>query len=83
MNLNELKAARIRRGISSKEMAQKLNITPAHYSYIENGKRYINLATANKIVQALNLGINELLLIFFDSCINSNDNSINNIDIPR
>ena len=75
MNSNELKAARIRRGISSKEMAQKLHLTPAQYSYKESGARRMFLADAKKIADALELTPAEILLIFFDVNINSNDNS--------
>lgn len=73
MNVNELKAARIKRGIASKEMAQKLSLTPAQYSYKESGARRMYLNDAKKISDALNLTPAEILLIFFDIDVNSNN----------
>lgn len=77
MNFNELKAARIKRGVASKEMAQKLNLTPAQYSYKESGARRMFLNDAKKIADALNLTPAEILLIFFDIDINLNNKYMN------
>lgn len=77
MNFNELKAARIKRGVASKDMARKLNMTPVQYSYKENGARRISLSDAKKIADALNLTPAEILLIFFDIDINSNNKYMN------
>ena len=73
MNSSELKIARIRRGLSSKDMAAKLSWTPATYSYKENNERKISLKDAGNIAKILNLSPAEILLIFFDIDINSND----------
>ena len=73
MNYSELKIARIRRGLSSKDMAEKLCLTPATYSYKENNERKISLKDAEAIVKILNLTPEEILLIFFDININLND----------
>ena len=73
MNSNELKAARIKRGISSKDLAGKLNWSAVKYSVKENGSRPMSLTDAKKISAALNLSPAEILLIFFDININSND----------
>ena len=70
MNCNELKAARIRRGISSKELAQKLNWSAVKCSVKENGSRQMSLNDAKKISAALNLTPAEMLFIFFDIIIN-------------
>ena len=72
MNSSELKIARIRRGLSSKDMAEKLCWTPTTYNYKENNERKISLKDAGNIAKILNLSPAEILLIFFDIDINSN-----------
>ena len=75
MNYNELKAARIRRGINSKDLAKQLNWSAVKYSVKETGARQMSLNEAKKISAALNLSPAEILLIFFDIDINLNGNS--------
>ncbi|MBQ7703931.1 MAG: helix-turn-helix transcriptional regulator [Selenomonadaceae bacterium] len=74
MNYNELKVARIRRALTSKDIAEKLNWTPAVYSYKENGVRRISVEEAQKIAEVLKLSPAEILLIFFDINVNANGN---------
>lgn len=73
MNCNELKAARIKRGISSKDLAEKLNWSAVRYSVKETGSRNMSLNDAKKISVALNLSPAEILLIFFDVDVNLNN----------
>jgi len=73
LNRAELKAARIRRGITSKDMAKKLGLTAQQYCYKENGSRRIFLGDAQNIAKILQLTPAEILLIFFDININSNN----------
>lgn len=70
-NSNELKAARIRRGITQKALAEKLNTTPANYCMKENGVRMLYLKDANLIADTLGLSPNEIEAIFFAKGINS------------
>ena len=71
---NELKAARIRRGFTQKELAKILNITGANYCMKENGVRRLFVSDANDIANALNLSPQEINDIFFAKNINSKDN---------
>ena len=64
---NELKAARVRRGISQKELALMIGYTPANYCQKENanGNRTFNVRDMNAISEALNLSSAEREQIFF------------------
>lgn len=73
---NELKAARVRRGVTQKELAKVLNITGANYCMKENGIRRLFISDANDIANALNLSPQEINDIFFAKNINSNDKFI-------
>ena len=76
MNTGELKIARIRRNLSSKDLAKKLNWKPSVYSYKENGNRPLSLSDAQKIAKSLKLSPEEILLIFFDMNTRAGDNKI-------
>lgn len=73
---NELKAARIRRGVTQKELAKILNVTGANYCMKENGVRRLFISDANDIANALNLSPQEINDIFFAKNINSNDKTV-------
>lgn len=51
-----LKAARKYVGISQKDLAKKLNVTPAMIAQYESGKRNPKKDTIDKIAKALNMG---------------------------
>lgn len=71
-NPNELKAARIRRGITQKDMAGFLGCTVPSYCMKENGVRNLFVKDANGIADALKLSPQEITTIFFHSELNLN-----------
>lgn len=56
-----LKAIRIEKGLSQKQLADMVGISQPSYSNIENGKRNPTVKTLKKIVKALNCNIEDLL----------------------
>lgn len=54
-NRNRVKAERIARGLSVKEMAGKLDIHAGTYSKKENGKLRITVEDLSKILNVLNI----------------------------
>lgn len=66
MKVNELKAARIRCGLTQKEIAKKLGMCEANYNGKENGKTSISVDDINKLADVLNLSTAEIINIFFD-----------------
>ena len=56
-----IKAARRLREMSQYELAEKIDATAAHISYLENGERNMSLETFLEIVNALNVSADELL----------------------
>lgn len=66
MNTNELKAARVRRGLTQKDIAAKLGWTVPSYCMKEKGRRSMSVYDINKISQALKLSESEKINIFFD-----------------
>ena len=73
-NPNELKAARIRRGVTQKDMAGFLGCTVPSYCMKENGSRNLFVKDANGIADALRLSPQEITTIFFHSELNLNGN---------
>lgn len=63
MNLTYLRAERLKKGFTMKEMAEKLDIAYVTYRYIETGKRSVSLNTLVKIANTLKLDTNKLLNI--------------------
>ena len=58
------KSIKLRReelGISLRNLAKKLQMTPAYLSDIEKGKRNVSLRVADKIAKALNVSLKDLL----------------------
>ena len=56
-----LKQIRLKRGLSQKEVAEKLEITPASYNLYENGKRNPNIDMLKKIANFFNVDIDFLI----------------------
>ena len=71
-NPNELKAARIRRGVTQKDMAERLGCTVPNYCMKENGVRNLFIKDANSIADVLKLSPQEINTIFFRSELNLN-----------
>ena len=51
--LKKLKDERVKRGLTNRDMADKLNITTEYYWMIENGKRRLSYKMAVKIASIL------------------------------
>jgi len=66
VNTNELKAARVRRGLTQKDLAARLGWTVPSYCMKEKGRRDMSVRDINKISQALKLSESEKINIFFD-----------------
>lgn len=56
-----LKAARERKGISQKDMAESIGVAKSTYSLYESGNREPNVQTIKKIADILNVSADELL----------------------
>lgn len=56
-----LKAARERKGLSQKEIAESVGVAKSTYSLYESGNREPNVQTIKKIADALNVTADELL----------------------
>lgn len=60
MGLN-LKIARVKKGLSQKELANKVGISPATVSKAETGKFDLRLSTLLKLSKILDVTVEELL----------------------
>lgn len=60
MGLN-LKIARIKKGLSQKQLADKVGISPATVSKAETGKFDLRLSTLVKLSKVLDVSIEELI----------------------
>ena len=56
-----LKIARERKGITQKELAEKIGVAKSTYSLYESGNREPNVQTIKKIAEALNTSADEVL----------------------
>lgn len=56
-----IRSARVNKKIMQKELAKKLDITPAYYCQIENGKRNTDFFLAMKICDILELDLNDFV----------------------
>lgn len=61
MSENKLKSIRVLKGITQKQLASTLNITPQYLSRIEAGKVDIKVSMLKQIAKALEVSIFELL----------------------
>ena len=68
MNTNELKAARVRRGLTQKDIAAKLGWTVPSYCMKEKGRRSMSVYDINKISQALKLPSRRKSIFFATKC---------------
>lgn len=61
-NFNEnLKEARLKSGISQKDLAENIGVAKSTYSLYESGKREPNVDTIKKIASSLNVSADRLL----------------------
>jgi transcriptional regulator with XRE-family HTH domain len=60
-HINEMRIARIKRGLSQRDMAQMLNVTQATYSRTENGVTEPSDELLERIVEILRVPKNRLL----------------------
>jgi putative transcriptional regulator len=67
MNTLELKSARIKRGLTQVDIAEKMNISSITYSLKERGKRDFTINEVSNIIKILNLSLLEINAIFFDN----------------
>lgn len=66
-NTNEFKAALVRKGITSGELAEMIGISRQSLSYRMNNIVEFRISEVEKIAQILGLSLEEKNLIFFDS----------------
>ena len=71
MGLSILKSKRILFNLTQEEIAKEVWINIKSYNLKENGKREFTLDEAKKISNLLELNLNEVNDIFFDSSISS------------
>ena len=76
MNPNELKAQRVRLGLTQKDLATKLGIQASSYNKKENGINPFSSIELQKLKILLSLEDDKFIKIFFD-----NDVILNHIDI--
>jgi putative transcriptional regulator len=55
--MSRIKKIRILLGMTQKEVAEKIGITQAMYSYIENGKKMPSKKTAKKIEELFGISL--------------------------
>lgn len=67
MNTLELKSARIKRGLTQVDIAEKMNISSISYSLKERSKRDFTINEVSNIIKILNLSLLEINAIFFDN----------------
>lgn len=66
MNLKLLKLARVKKGLTQKQMAEELGFRDkSSYCLIENGKTQISTSTMRKMITILQLSEDEAIKIFF------------------
>ncbi|MDW4149029.1 helix-turn-helix transcriptional regulator [Staphylococcus saprophyticus] len=63
-NIRRMKAERIAKGISLKEMSEKMEMTQGTYSKKENGHIRINVDDLAKVFEILNLSQDECGIFF-------------------
>ena len=65
LKTNELKAARVRAGITQAELAKKLGTVPSNFSMKENGKSQFKAGEIETIAKTLKLSQDDIAKIFF------------------
>lgn len=65
MDSRELKAARVKRGMSQQSVAARIGASTSSYANKENGKTNMSVKEANEIARSLGLSSEEIMAIFF------------------
>lgn len=60
LNLRRLKASRNELGLTRTALAEKIGISPAHYSQIERGDAGVSMETFEALLKALNVSVIDL-----------------------
>jgi len=60
---NRLKEVRMEKGLSQKELAGLLQITPSYMNKIENGKRMPNVLLAVRLAAILDCKVEDIFLL--------------------
>lgn len=69
VNINyKIKELRLKQGISIRKLAELSDISYAHISLIENGKRHPTLLSLIHIASALNVDVSELYEYYTEQC---------------
>lgn len=63
--LNEIKAERIKAGLTQRQIAEKMFISPGSYNHKEQGNRPFSFEDVDAFGQALGLSKERLVEIFF------------------
>ena len=71
MVYGKLRKLRVSKKISTREMAEKIGISKAFYSQLENGKRRLSYETAIKIAAVFNVKPD---CLFYDDMVNDMKN---------
>lgn len=64
MNTKEIKKRMVDYGFTNAELADRIGVTPSHFSGVLNGKKALTLGVADKIQQALEIP-DELFAFYF------------------
>ncbi|MDO5616003.1 MAG: helix-turn-helix transcriptional regulator [Cruoricaptor ignavus] len=62
LKIQVLREKRLQKGFSQEYMALAIEISQAHYSRIERGERKVDIETLGKILQILDLDIQEIVV---------------------
>lgn len=73
VNVNELRAARVRCGFTQKNLAQEIGISPSKLSMKENGRAKFTVNDIGNIAKVLKLTSDDIARIFFADIVALND----------
>jgi len=73
VNINELRAARVRCGFTQKTLAQEIGISPSKLSMKENGRTRFTANDISSIAKALHLTMDDIAKIFFTDLVAPKD----------
>lgn len=59
---NAIRSARMKKGLSQEELAEKVNVTPTHIKHIESEHRKPSIDLLWSLVETLNISLDSLLI---------------------